>query len=69
MAMVHQAHRLVMHETIHIALLGNIFHAFFLAPTWPMVTAENQFGAIAVKVNRVVQMLDPNQRITGFRAA
>ena len=69
MAMVHQPHRLVMHEAIHIALLGDIVVSRITAPTRPMVRTEYQIYSIAEQLQHIGQVSRPNQRIAGFGTA
>ncbi|CAI8178026.1 MAG: Uncharacterised protein [Alphaproteobacteria bacterium] len=67
MAVVHQPHRLVVHEAIHVALLGDIIIARFATPTRPMVRAEHHIHTIAEQFQHIGEMARPNQRIAGFR--
>ena len=68
-AVIHQPHGLVVHETIHIALLGDIIIARITPPTRPMVRAENHIHAIAEQLQHIGQMARPDERVAGFCAA
>ena len=69
MTVIHQPHRLVVHEAIHIALLGDIVISRFATPTRPMVRTEYQIHAVAEQLQHIGEMARPNQRIARLRAA
>ena len=56
MSVVHQPHRLVVHEAIHIALLGDKVISRFATPTRPMVRTEYQIHAVAEQLQHIGEM-------------
>ena len=68
-AVVHQAHRLVVHVLVEVALLREEIADARAAPGRPVVLADQHLGLIAEQLQRLREVMRPQPRVAHHRAA